>query len=269
VERKIEEDVGTSGMAVEELTQQQTQMTEQTVQVTQKSTQGTPNPSSAKKPLAKKLKQESGGVKQPSLETAGPGSAKSVNVMVPDKLPTAKLIMELESGKDTIAGATDLSGDTGAIGRVLRRAVTIHGEKEDSTVVCHELDLKGRIYSVTPVEFPGTIMVLNFTGDEARIESLTDTFIQLREDMRFRSEENEEKMKQWLQEDDDDTDPVGTQGAGIGKTPQGRGGKGGVKAKSAAAKRAPAKKKPAGAVKKPRAAKRSGGAAKKAGAPGT
>ena len=84
----------------------------------------------------------------------------------------------------------------------------------ESTLDSHELDLKGRLYTVTPVEFPGTIMVLNFTGNEAKVESFMEYFVQLREDTRFRSEENEEKMRAWLEEDDDNDEVSGAGGKG-------------------------------------------------------
>jgi len=175
----------------------------------------------------------------------------SVNVMVPDKLPGSKLLLELETTKDTIAGATDMSGDTGAIGRILQRSIATAGG--ESTVECHELDLKGRMYTVTPAQFPGTIMVLNFQGEDAKIEMITDSFVQLREDMRFRSDENEKAMQAWLEDDDDDDEsggPTAAKGGGRAK----------AKAKKPAAKK-PAAKKPA--AKKP-AAKRKVPAKKRA-----
>jgi hypothetical protein len=165
--------------------------------------------------IRKTKESPSGGVK---------GEKRSaIDVIIPEKLPGSKLVLELESHDDTIAGATDLSGDTGAIGRLLKRSVAT-GDGS-SPKECYELDLKGRIYSVSPVEFPGTIMVLNFTGDEARVESLTDAFLQLREDTRFRSEEEELKLKQWLQDDDDDDDHLGGSGS-VPRKPSGAGGGG-------------------------------------------
>ncbi len=162
----------------------------------------------------------------------------SVNVMVPDKLPGSKLLLELETTKDTIAGATDLSGDTGAIGRILQRSIATAGG--ESTVECHELDLKGRMYTVTPAQFPGTIMVLNFQGEDAKIEMITDSFVQLREDMRFRSDENEKAMQAWLEDDDDDDERGGPTAA-----------KGGGRAKAKAKAKKPAAKKPAAKRKAP------------------
>lgn len=145
----------------------------------------------------------------------------TVPVVVPDKLPPRKVLMELESN-DAIAGTTDLSGDTGAIGRFLVRKVA--SEDGQISLECMELDLKGSIYSVTPVQYPGTLMILNFNGSEAKVESITDTFVQLREDKRFSNEEDAEKLKRWLDDDDDDdltlpsqTGKLGGQGSRVGK----------------------------------------------------
>ena len=203
--------------------------TQQTTHVTEAPTQGTPV--TGKKPSpAKKRKQGMAGTaaaKKPSPGILGKEGRKSISVVVPDRLPGGKLIMELETN-DAIAGATDLSGDTGAIGRILKR--TMAAADGESTLDCHELDLKGRLYTATPVVFPGTIMVLNFTGDEAKVESFMEYFVQLREDARFRSEENEEKMRAWLEEDDDNDEASGA-GAKGPKGPKGPKGAKGTKAK--------------------------------------
>lgn len=130
-------------------------------------------------------------------------NSNSATVVIPDKLPMEKLIFELESN-DAIAGTTDLSGDSGVIGRMLFRKIAT---SERGTMESMELDLKGSIYNMTPVQFPGTIMVMNFTGSEAKVEGITDMFIQLREDKRFANDEYAENLKQWL-EDDDDNDIV-------------------------------------------------------------
>ena len=75
-----------------------------------------------------------GGMMGPLMTHA---DASQLPVVVPDKLPAAtKLLLELESG-DGITGATDLSGDSGAIGRILIRKT---GEEGKERI---ELDLKG------------------------------------------------------------------------------------------------------------------------------
>jgi len=64
--------------------------------------------------------------------------ASQMAVVVPDKLPAAgsKLLLELECG-DGVTGVTDLSGDSGAIGRILIRTTGEDGKERI------ELDLKG------------------------------------------------------------------------------------------------------------------------------
>ena len=183
----------------------------------------------------------------------------TVPVVVPDKLPPRKVLMELESN-DAIAGTTDLSGDTGAIGRFLVRKVA--SEDGQMSVDCMELDLKGSIYSVTPVQYPGTLMILNFNGNEAKVETIMDTFVQLREDKRFSNEEDAEKLKRWLEDDDDDDIAVPSQIGKLGAQGS-RGGK-----KTAGAKKKPSNasgaKKSTGGVKKPAAKRKpTGGRSKK------
>ncbi|WPT17853.1 DNA-binding protein BIN4 [Picochlorum sp. SENEW3] len=164
--------------------------------------------------------------------------ANSVTVRLPDKMPVQKMLMELES-HDTLAGTTDLSGDSGAIGRMLLRKT----REGDSTVERMELDLKGCIYSVTPVEYPGTIMVLNFTGSEAKVESISDRFIQLREDKRFSNEEDAAKLKEWLEDDENDSQTEGNQNAHLGtETASASQKKGGARKKPAVKKAAPRRK---------------------------
>lgn len=56
---------------------------------------------------------------RPALPGVGiPAPSSCLPVVLPDKLSQVKLLMELES-TDEVHGATDLSGDSGAIGRVM------------------------------------------------------------------------------------------------------------------------------------------------------
>ena len=169
-------------------------------------------------------------------------NSNSATIVIPDKLPMEKMIFELES-HDSIAGTTDLSGDSGVIGRMLLRKIAT---AEGGTMESMELDLKGSIYNMTPVRFPGTIMVMNFTGNEAKVEGITDMFIQLREDKRFANDEYAENLKQWLDDDDDD-EPVSKKGGSAEPPKNPRGAKqqtrkkqsGGVRKKPAATSRKP------------------------------
>lgn len=170
-------------------------------------------------------------------------NSNSATVVIPDKLPMSKLILELESN-DAVAGTTDLSGDSGVIGRMLLRKIA----SESGTNDCMELDLKGSIYNMTPVQYPGTIMVVNFTGSEAKVEGITDMFIQLREDKRFSNDEYAENLKQWLDDDDDDDTPMEKGSAANPKPTKNPAGN----------KRQVKKKQPGGVRKKPAAAKKAG-----------
>lgn len=180
--------------------------------------------------------------KQTTLNTIV--NSTSATVVIPDKLPMSKLILELESN-DAVAGTTDLSGDSGVIGRMLLRKIAA----ESGTNDCMELDLKGSIYNMTPVEYPGTIMVLNFTGSEAKVEGITDMFIQLREDKRFSNDEYAENLKQWLDDEDDDDTPMMKKGSAANPIPT----------KNPVGNKRQVKKKQSGGVrKKPAAAKKTG-----------
>eukprot|EP00889_Picochlorum_renovo_P005938 jgi/Picre1/32968/NNA_008295.t1 len=143
--------------------------------------------------------------------------ANSVTVRLPDKMPVQKMLMELES--HDMLWTTDLSGDSGAIGRMLLRKTR---------------------------EVPGTIMVLNFTGSEAKVESISDRFIQLREDKRFSNEEDAAKLKEWLEDDENDSQTEGNQNAHLGtetaSASQKKAENGGARKKPAVKKAAPRRK---------------------------
>ena len=115
----------------------------------------------------------------------------------------------------------------------------------------------GALYGMTPVEFPGTLMVLNIGAQDARVETIYDSFIQLREDKRF-SDEGAMKLQEWLDEDmDDDVSLVPGEEAPAGNGgAKGRGQKGNVAKKPIAGKQqkrklGPAKTNTALSAKKP------------------
>lgn len=99
---------------------------------------------------------------------------------------------------------------------------------------------------MTPVEFPGTLMVLNIGASDARVETIYDSFIQLREDKRF-SDEGAVKLQEWLDEDlDDDVSLVPGEEAPAGNAlAKGRGQKGIATKKPAAGKQQKRKPGPA------------------------
>jgi hypothetical protein len=192
----------------------------------------------------------------PSGEGAGPAAHKrpsaiqspshSVPVMIPEKLHTAKLLVELES-TDELHGATDLSGDSGAIGRLRIIGATSSSSQQQQL----QVDLKGVLYNASIVACPTTIAVVNVGQTEAKVECLFSEIVQLREDPRFK----ESVAAGALQfEDDEDRYVFGDDGGAQGQV--GEDGK-----KKNAAKKA----KVAGdAAKKPRG---SGGVKKPAGKP--
>ena len=115
-----------------------------------------------------------------------PTSCSTLPVMLPEKLSNVKLLVELENGgggdgKLTASrGATDLSGDSGAIGRFIARPST---DKSDSHQIC--IDLKGVVYNATLVPAASTMALVNIGPTEAKVETLFSDFMQLREDARF------------------------------------------------------------------------------------
>lgn len=74
-----------------------------------------------------------------SVPSGLPVSTSTLPVVFPDKISQAKVLLELESNGE-VHGATDLSGDSGAIGRVL-----VSGQPGAQQV---QIDLKGRYLEV-------------------------------------------------------------------------------------------------------------------------
>jgi len=149
----------------------------------------------------------------PSLGVPAPSS--SLPVVFPEKLSQAKVILELES-TDEVHGATDLSGDSGAIGRVM-----VTGQPGAQQV---QIDLKGVLYNATIVPCPVTMAVVNIGQNEAKVECLFSEFAQLREDTRFANIMGGGGASGGLLGDDDDdeeyyaADGNGDDGASNGKT---------------------------------------------------
>ena len=110
-------------------------------------------------------------------------TSSTVPLILPDRLPsTKKILLELETpGNDhdrEDLALTDLSGDSGAIGRIL--LVGDPGARQ------LQIDLKGVLYNANIVPSPVSMAIVNFSGsNEARIETLIDEYVQLREDARF------------------------------------------------------------------------------------
>ncbi|KXZ56279.1 hypothetical protein GPECTOR_1g244 [Gonium pectorale] len=122
---------------------------------------------------------------------AGGGVAAGVSgpipIMLPEKLNRNKVLMELPpppSGSDGHGhGVADLSGDAGAVGRV----IVLAGGKGAAGGSCSgsevqlQVDLKGVVYNAWVLPLAGSAMVLNIGPTEAKVESLFNDFIRLRE----------------------------------------------------------------------------------------
>lgn len=157
----------------------------------------------------------------------------------------AKILLELES-KDEVHGATDLSGDSGAIGRVL----VVGGPGSEQL----QIDLKGVLYTATIVPCPVSVAIVNVGPTEAKFEALFSEFAQLREDARFTKAGKSDMNERLLGDDDDelyhDAGPGGDEGGAPGGGPgrkKNRAPGAGGKPKLTAAARKPR----GGGVKKP------------------
>lgn len=170
-------------------------------------------------------------------------------LVLPDRLAAGKILVELEPS-DT--GATDLSGDSGAIGRVLV-------SRRPGAPQQLQVDLKGVLYNAAVVPTPVTMAVVNVGATEAKIECLFTEFVQLRADTHFAANCHASTGVGALDEDEDDHYAMadgddGEGPAGGKKTKPGSS----AKAVAAAARKKPAARAPAkarGGVRKPAAKK--------------
>lgn len=165
-------------------------------------------------------------------------------LVMPEKLPQMKMLIELESSPDDAHHVTDLSGDSGAIGRMV-----IAGSKDEPQM---QIDLKGVLYHATVVPCPVSIAVIKMGQSEAKVECLFSEFVQLREDTRFSFVDTNQLGGMDGGDDDDDLYVGGPDEAGDVPKKKGRGkavtGAAAAKPKAAPRKRAAPKAK--GGVKK-------------------
>mmetsp|Transcript_4295 Transcript_4295/g.12388 ORF Transcript_4295/g.12388 Transcript_4295/m.12388 type:complete len:371 (-) Transcript_4295:122-1234(-) len=169
--------------------------------------------------------------------------AGELPVVLSEKLSTIKAIAEL----DTLEGGqTDLTGDSGAVGRVLVK-------KTDDGGHHMQFDLKGIMYDARHAALPGTLMVVNINQCEAKVETLLGSFLQLHRTSAFG--DDEEDHKYFMDEDEDNYqyDPayaIKAAEGGDAKRPKKKESKprakarsvGGVRKKKPTAKRKPAAK---------------------------
>lgn len=108
------------------------------------------------------------------------GDKSEMQVMMPDKIPHHKVLVELNL-KDAAAG--DLSGDAGAVGRLM--LVGKSGQHQELRV-----DLKGTVYTAEVVPLAGTMMVVNLGQQDAKVEAVLSQFLRLQEESSFSELEN-------------------------------------------------------------------------------
>ena len=124
-------------------------------------------PSKANGSTAKPATKPGAAVLQPGAAPALAAPAGELPLVLPDRFPPSKLIVELEDGGT--GGRTDLTGDAGVVGRVL---VDSSGDGGGAV----RFDLKGTLYAATFVPCVGTLAVVNVTGDAARVEAVARSF---------------------------------------------------------------------------------------------
>jgi len=207
------------------------------------------------------------------------GGASRVELHVAEKLARNKILVELPP--DTM-GLMDLSGDVGAVGRLVVRKTGGSsggdygkasggggggGGGSSSNPLLPEreelkLDLKGIEFGASVVSLANTILVVNTGGGvgvaagdgKARVEAIFSDFLQLREERNmYTEEEMVEGQRDWEDdEDDEDMGVVAFEEGDISKAAEG-GGVGGKKTKkksSTGTKTVKAATKAVGGVKK-------------------
>lgn len=144
-----------------------------------------------------------------AVKTAGTKEVMTrLPIVLPEKISRNKVLVEC-SGQD--GSATDLSGDHGAVGRIV-----VTGEKGKEDVA---LDLKGTIYSLS-IAPCCTMCVLGLTGSELKVEAMVNDFVQLREQTNlFDGEVGQGNYQGLFEGEDDEEDQI--------KRPADRGGSAG------------------------------------------
>jgi hypothetical protein len=97
-----------------------------------------------------------------------PSRPGELPLFVPAALNRSKVIFECEGAGE----AVDLEGDVGVVGRLLTEASSM------------QMDLKGVVYNARVLPTPASVVILSVTQSEAKIDSVANDFVQLREDPR-------------------------------------------------------------------------------------
>ena len=132
-----------------------------------------------KTPTPKKLGSQSANADRASVraqaeKTAGtstPNRPGEVPLHMPSAVNRNKVFFELEGTGE----AVDLEGDVGVVGRLLSDVSEKHGSGL-------QMDMKGVIYNARILSTPSSVVILAVHANEAKVESITHDFVQLRRD---------------------------------------------------------------------------------------
>jgi hypothetical protein len=110
------------------------------------------------------------------------GAAKEMALMVPEKVLTTKVLVQFDKN----AGALDLSGDVGAVGRFLVNQKPKPKDKPKDEITIEDqvelrMDLKGQLYNCRLMP-TCTTMVIRMEKTEAKVESIAADVLKLEHD---------------------------------------------------------------------------------------
>lgn len=95
-----------------------------------------------------------------------PNRPGELPLLMPAAVNRNKVLFELEGAGE----AVDLEGDVGVVGRLLSESNSM------------QMDLKGVVYNARVLPTPASIVILAVNQTEAKVESVANDFVQLRED---------------------------------------------------------------------------------------
>jgi len=103
---------------------------------------------------------------KPPAGTSAPVRVGELPLLVPAALNRAKVFFECEG----VGEAVDLEGDVGVVGRLLTESASV------------QMDLKGVVYDARILPTPTSIVILAVNATEAKVESVSNDYVQLRVD---------------------------------------------------------------------------------------
>ena len=102
----------------------------------------------------------------PPAGMSAPNRVGELPLLVPAALNRAKVFFECEGTGE----AVDLEGDVGVVGRLLTESASV------------QMDLKGVVYDARILPTPTSIVILAVNATEAKVESVSNDYVQLRVD---------------------------------------------------------------------------------------